>query len=84
MIIYFEIVDLTNKGEIKKKIIYKNNIDKKKIIDDEEILKNNKIIIDPINSDIVSFNSKKRYFNQEIYEYNNKTFELDKAQIKEE
>ena len=84
LINYFQIVDLTNKGEIKKKIIYKNNNDKDKIIDDEEILKNNKTIKYPRDSDIVSFNLKCKYNKQEIYEYNNKTFELDKAHIKEE
>ena len=66
LINYFRIIDITKNGEIKKKIISKDN----------DINNSNKI---PKESDIVSFNIKCIYKNQEIYEYINKILELDKA-----
>ena len=66
LINYFRIIDITKNGEIKKKIISKDN----------DINDSNKI---PKESDIVSFNIKCIYKNQEIYEYINKILELDKA-----
>ena len=66
LINYFRIINITKNGEIKKKIISKDN----------DINNNNKI---PKESDIVSFNIKCIYKNQEIYEYINKILELDKA-----
>ena len=66
LINYFRIIDITKNGEIKKKIISKDN----------DINDSNKI---PKESDIVSFNIKCIYKNQEIYEYINKIIELDKA-----
>ena len=66
LINYFRIIDITKNGEIKKKIISKDN----------DINNSNKI---PKESDIVSFNIKCIYKNQEIYKYINKILELDKA-----
>ena len=66
LINYFRIINITKNGEIKKKIISKDN----------DINNSNKI---PKESDIVSFNIKCIYKNQEIYEYINKILELDKA-----
>ena len=66
LINYFRIIDITKNGEIKKKIISKDN----------DINNSNKI---PKESDIVSFNIKCIYKKQEIYEYINKILELDKA-----
>ena len=66
LINYFRIINITKNGEIKKKIISKDN----------DINDSNKI---PKESDIVSFNIKCIYKNQEIYEYINKILELDKA-----
>ena len=66
LINYFRIIDITKNGEIKKKIISKDN----------DINNSNKI---PKESDIVSFNIKCIYKNKEIYEYINKILELDKA-----
>ena len=77
---YFKIVNLTEKGEIKKKIITTKNIEEENENDDEK----NKKINSPVDSDIVTFNLKCLYKNQIIYEYNNKTAELDKAFINEE
>ena len=66
LINYFRIINITKNGEIKKKIISKDN----------DINNSNKI---PKESDIVSFNIKCIYKKQEIYEYINKILELDKA-----
>ena len=82
LINYFQIINLTDKGEIKKKIINKKNSNED-IIDDEDNLKSKKII-HPIDSDIVTFNLKCKYNNQDIYEYINKTIELDKSHNNEE
>ena len=80
---YFQIINLTNKGEIKKKIIYKKINEEENTINDDENI-NNKKINHPMDSDIVSFNLKCKYNNQDIYDFSNKTFELDKAHINEE
>ena len=83
LINYFQITNLTDKGEIKKKIIDKKNCDDEEDVDDEDKIKSKKIF-HPIASDIVTFNFKCKYNNQDIYEYSNKTIELDKAHINEE
>ena len=83
LINYFQITNLTDKGEIKKKIIDKKNCDDEEDVDDEDKIKSKKIF-HPIDSDIVTFNFKCKYNNQDIYEYSNKTIELDKAHINEE
>ena len=83
LINYFQITNLTDKGEIKKKIIDKKNCDDEEDVGDEDKIKSKKIF-HPIDSDIVTFNFKCKYNNQDIYEYSNKTIELDKAHINEE
>ena len=64
LINYFSIINITKNGEIKKKIILKNDDNKNK---------------SPNESDILTFNIKCVYKNQEIYELKNKILELDKA-----
>ena len=84
LINYFQIINLTDKGEIKKKIIGKKNISEEINNNEKEDIEdnnNNKKVITPIDSDIVTFNLKCIYHNQEIYNYINKTIELDKAYI---
>ena len=66
LINYFRIINISKNGEIKKKILYEEN----------DINNSNKI---PNESDIVTFNIKCLYKKQLIYEYENKTLELDKA-----
>ena len=82
LINYFQIINLTEKGEIKKKIISKVEIKEENNVNDEDNI--NKKLIQPIDSDIVTFNLKCKYNNQEIYAYSNKTIELDEAYINEE
>ena len=85
LINYFQILNLTDKGEIKKKIIYKNNNDKENINENEENhFNNNTKVKHPVDSDIVTINLKCIYNNQEIYNYINKTFELDKSYLNED
>ena len=83
LINYFRIISLTDKGEIKKKIISKNNIEQENNKDEIEE-DNNKIKNHPIDSDIVTVNLKCMYKNKEIYNYINKTVELDKAYVNKE
>ena len=60
---YFSIKNITKNGEIKKKNIFKEN--------------NNSSNSTPNESDIITLNLKCVYKKQEIYNYNNKSFELD-------
>jgi len=84
LINYFQIINLTDKGEIKKKIINTFDIYEGDNENEEEENPYKKEIIHPIDSDIVTINLKCIYNNQNIYEYINKTFELDKSYINEE
>ena len=68
LINYFSIKNITKNGEIKKKIIFKESNDN-----------NNNLNSIPNESDIITLNLKCVYKNQEIYNYNNKNFELDEA-----
>ena len=63
LINYFSIKNITKNGEIKKKNIFKEN--------------NNSSNSTPNESDIITLNLKCVYKKQEIYNYNNKSFELD-------
>ena len=90
LINYFQIINLTDKGEIKKKIISKskNNIEHEHNEDEDENENENEVEEDnnknkknPIDSDIVTVNLKCIYNNNEIYNYINKTVELDKAYV---
>ena len=87
LINYFQIINLTDKGEIKKKIISKNIIEQENNENENEIeedFNNNKNKNHPIDSDIVTVNLKCIYNNTEIYNYINKTVELDKAYANKE
>ena len=85
LINYFQIINLTDKGEIKKKIISKNIIEQENNENEiEEDFNNNKNKNHPIDSDIVTVNLKCIYNNTEIYNYINKTVELDKAYANKE
>ena len=83
LINYFKIINLTDKGEIKKKIISKNDIEQENNENEveEENYKNKN---QPIDSDIVTVNLKCMFNNNEIYNYINKTIELDKAYVNKE
>ena len=83
LINYFKIINLTDKGEIRKKILFKKNLEENPEENDINNEKNNKII-HPIDSDIVTFNLKCLYNNQIIFDYINKISELDKDYINEE
>ena len=63
LINYFSMKNITKNGEIKKKNIFKEN--------------NNSSNSTPNESDIITLNLKCVYKKQEIYNYNNKSFELD-------
>lgn len=63
LINYFSIKNITENGGIKKKNIFKEN--------------NNSSNSTPNESDIITLNLKCVYKKQEIYNYNNKSFELD-------
>ena len=68
LINYFRIININKNGEIKKKIMFKES-------DNDNVNKNKT----PNESDVVTFNIKCVYKNQEICKYDNKILELDKA-----
>ena len=68
LINYFPIINITKNGEIKKKIIHEENNSNKT----------------PNESDIITFNLKCAYKKEQIYEYDNKTLELDKSYYNKE